>query len=349
MKSIFNFTCLLCGLLMVSCGSDSKNSSQDGESNEDHEWVDLGLPSGTKWATMNVGASSPTDAGDYFAWGELSPKDQYSENGYTYPMADEYQEELEPEQDAAYKIWGKDWRMPTDEQFRELLRCCDCSYENVDGVTVLVAVGPNGNSIKLPLGGWKKGSNPIDKNEEAHYYTSSRSFEVGAFAKGGPYVFKASTGDTHYYDNGGSGDYHSQSIGYHFEEVAEGQPIYGYNIRPVLNDEKARAKPVVMTEYVLEYQDVMKALLDAYHNGDVDETYKLNYKLSSVNSEFSSDDQRAYRHWRKNEGASLVAQMESLKNDTAFMHKLDEFGETHAILYGTDGIEFVPIGPSIND
>ena len=85
-----------------------------------HEWVDLGLPSGVKWATCNVGASDPWEYGDYFAWGETSPKSEYTkENSKTYNrnMGDI---SGNPNYDAARANWGGSWRIPTKKEFHEL-------------------------------------------------------------------------------------------------------------------------------------------------------------------------------------------------------------------------------------
>ena len=96
---------------------------------DNHEWVDLGLPSGTLWATCNVGANAPEEYGDHFAWGETSPKDVYNWSTYQWcngsmftltkyntesslGMVDN-KTELDPEDDAAYVNWGPSWRTPT--------------------------------------------------------------------------------------------------------------------------------------------------------------------------------------------------------------------------------------------
>ena len=107
---------------------------------DNHEWVDLGLPSGTLWATMNVGASCSEDDGDYFAWGETEPKDVYDWSTYKWCNGSEYTQtkycsnsdygtvdyktELDPEDDAAYVNWGSSWRMPTEQQLKELIYVC---------------------------------------------------------------------------------------------------------------------------------------------------------------------------------------------------------------------------------
>ena len=136
----------------------------------EHEYVDLGLPSGTLWATCNVGASSPEDYGDYFAWGETEPKDTYNWSTYkwcngssdtftkyctssSYGMVDG-KTELDPEDDAAYVNWGEKWRMPTYYQLDELKTECTWTWTMRNGVNGRMVIGPNGNSLFLPAAGY---------------------------------------------------------------------------------------------------------------------------------------------------------------------------------------------------
>ena len=142
-------------------------------SNDDnHEWVDLGLPSGTLWATCNVGASTPEGYGDYFAWGETAPKDNYNWSTYkwcngSYTTMTKYcinsrygyngftdgKTKLDPEDDAAYVNWGPSWRMPTTEQQRELYENCSSVWTTQNGVNGRLFTGPNGNTLFLPAAG----------------------------------------------------------------------------------------------------------------------------------------------------------------------------------------------------
>ena len=138
----------------------------------DYEWVDLGLPSGTLWATCNVGANSPEDFGDYFAWGETVPKDVYDKSTYKwciwssasndYTLLSKYsyltgKKELDQADDAAYINWGPAWRMPSWEQTEEL-SLCTISWITMNGVKGLLLTGPNGNSIFLPAAGMRDGT-----------------------------------------------------------------------------------------------------------------------------------------------------------------------------------------------
>lgn len=142
-----------------------------------YEYVDLGLPSGTLWATTNLGATSPEDYGDYFAYGETVPKEEYTyenykwwyfdENGYRYiskyntkssfgPV--DNQTELEPEDDAACVNMGPSWCIPSLEQVVELLNSCTLQWTQRNGVNGLLVTGPNGNTIFLPAAGYVDGS-----------------------------------------------------------------------------------------------------------------------------------------------------------------------------------------------
>ena len=145
------------------------------EEEQNHEYVDLGLPSGTQWATCNVGASSPEGYGDYFAWGETSPKQIYSWDTYKwcitnqsvgrggvwltkYCMDSDYgiadgKTELDPTDDAAFVNWGPSWRMPTIEQQQELRDNCTRNWVSINGVWGYLLTGPNGNTMFLPASG----------------------------------------------------------------------------------------------------------------------------------------------------------------------------------------------------
>ena len=139
-----------------------------------HEWVDLGLPSGTLWATCNVGANVPEECGDYFAWGETEPKDYYdwgtykwcngnydtltkycTNSNYGYNGYVDNKMELDSEDDAAYVNWGSSWRMPTLEQQQELIDNCTTIWMTRNGVDGQLVTGPNGNTLFLPASGYR--------------------------------------------------------------------------------------------------------------------------------------------------------------------------------------------------
>ena len=151
-------------------------------------YVDLGLTSGTKWATCNVGASSPEGYGDYFAWGETCPKDNYIHDNYAfyninsclltkytidlgYSNNPDGKTTLDPEDDAATANWGSSWRMPTDAEFTELINNCymewtdDYKGTNVKGYIVYKAKHPDDKGVQ------KFGNNSVSL--QATYNVSS--------------------------------------------------------------------------------------------------------------------------------------------------------------------------------
>ena len=126
------------------------------------KYVDLGLPSGTLWATCNVGADVPEEFGDYFAWGETVHKETYTQHNYKfgYGIYSKYNNNdllqiLDPCDDAANVNWGADWRMPTYNELNELLNYCTHTWTVLNGIDGRMFVGPNGNSIFLPAAGFR--------------------------------------------------------------------------------------------------------------------------------------------------------------------------------------------------
>lgn len=164
------------------------NKCDSSHAPEGVEMVDLGLPSGIKWANMNVGATTPEGYGDYFAWGETEPKEVYNES--TYFDTNNYGETftkynidggktiLDPEDDAAHVNWGGNWRMPTRAEQDELRNTDNCTWEwktNYNGTGVngyLVTSKKNGNSIFLPASGYR-GSSVNYVGSLGYYWSSS--------------------------------------------------------------------------------------------------------------------------------------------------------------------------------
>ena len=139
-----------------------------------HEYVDLGLPSGTKWATCNVGANSPEMPGGYYAWGELETKDYYgSNNSLTYEVE---MDDIsgDPAYDVAAAEWGSTWRMPKPIEINELFN--NCSQENVEingkKCTKLIS-RINECSIIIPCTGWINGTNNAYYNSYGRYWSST--------------------------------------------------------------------------------------------------------------------------------------------------------------------------------
>ena len=160
-----------------------------------HEWVDLGLS--VKWATCNVGASSPGDYGNYYAWGETTTKTDYSWSNLKYctdSTGDHFNKycrteyskywsgigspdnktRLEMSDDAARQNWGGRWRMPTKAECEELVNKCTWTWTSQGGHNgYKVTSKTNGNSIFLPAAGYRDGSSLDDAGSDGYYWSSS--------------------------------------------------------------------------------------------------------------------------------------------------------------------------------
>lgn len=153
------------------------------------KYVDLGLPSGIKWADRNVGASKPWDYGDYFAWGETEPKDIYDWTTYRWCNGSETtltkyntiswwgtvdkKTVLEAADDVAAVKWGGAWRMPTDAELTELRTACTWIWGIQNGVNGYKVTGKNGNSIFLPAAGYRQISSYQFAGDIGYYWSSS--------------------------------------------------------------------------------------------------------------------------------------------------------------------------------
>ena len=185
-----------------------------------HEWVDLGLPSGLKWATCNVGAFSPIEQGDYFAWGETSTKSEYKWKNYRFRIRGndtdnvrlskyntdvkrgivDNKTRLDLTDDAAHVNWGGTWRMPTKEEVMELISHCSWVWTSQEGKDGYLVKGKNGNSVFLPVTGSKSSlnvphfgyfwSSSLNTDPSIgyclHYYRAQYSFSTGSRGVGLP-------------------------------------------------------------------------------------------------------------------------------------------------------------------
>lgn len=158
----------------------------------DHPYVDLGLPSGLKWASYNVGATDLTESGSYFSWGETSAKDVYDWSNYKFGSmsaiskysttdfnshVNDGKTVLEAADDAAAVNWGATWRMPTKEEVEELMAGCDWEWvENFSGTGtfktgMLGTSKTNGNVIFLPDA--QSRYSDMEYYSGGHYWTAS--------------------------------------------------------------------------------------------------------------------------------------------------------------------------------
>lgn len=138
-----------------------------------HDYVDLGLS--VKWATCNVGASSPEGYGDYFAWGETRTKSSYTcRNSKTIKTKSIGDIEGNPKYDVARVKWCGPWRLPTMAEMYELIDECTWTWTTQGGHNgYKVTSKTNGNSIFLPAAGWRERSSLISAGEFGYYWSSA--------------------------------------------------------------------------------------------------------------------------------------------------------------------------------
>ncbi len=149
----------------------------------DHGYVDLGLPSGLKWATCNVGASSPSDYGNYYAWGETTTKSSYTKkNSLTYNKKEkdlrssgiiDTAGNLTASHDAARANWGGSWRIPAENEYRELKDKCTWTWMSQGDKKGYKVTGPNGKSIFLPAAQYLYNSSPNLLKDSGYYWSAS--------------------------------------------------------------------------------------------------------------------------------------------------------------------------------
>ena len=187
-----------------------------------HEYIDLGLPSGLKWATCNIGANSPEEIGDYFAWGEIKPKENYClENSLTHEKNIATSKNRlwnisgKPKYDAATANWGGNWRMPTKAEVQELMTKCKWEWTTVNGTQGYKVISKtNGNYIFLPGCSYFSFSSRSDSGPYGNYMTSTlhedniNVYKLGFNPQAKPVCNSYSR-------------------------------IFGYSVRPVLGDRKA--------------------------------------------------------------------------------------------------------------
>lgn len=150
--------------------SDDISFTGAGEYNG-HAVVDLGLS--VKWATMNIGASTPYDAGDHYAWGEVYTKKKYAERTSVTIKVDMPNIAGNKNYDAAAATWGGSWRMPTRTEMLELVNRCEWTWTTQNEVKGYLVTGPNGNSIFLPESGYSDRNYTHATGNTSYYWTST--------------------------------------------------------------------------------------------------------------------------------------------------------------------------------
>lgn len=171
--------------------SAAENDTLTGDLNG-HVWVDLGLPSGALWATCNVGATTPADYGDLFAWAETTTKEEYYFGTYKYVddhgsvtkyNKSDFIDMLQPVDDAATASWGYGWRTPQEEEMRELIDNCAHEWTAQNGVNGIIFKAKNGKQIFLPAAGNICDGNGLDgAGALGFYWTSTLVPEYHDFA-----------------------------------------------------------------------------------------------------------------------------------------------------------------------
>lgn len=184
------FTKVLAAIMLITALFSVIGCKTSSKLSQSHAYVDLGLPSGTLWATCNVGADKPEENGEYFAWGETQTKRKYSWATYQYCKGEDqlltkycakakegydgFTDELfalQSEDDAATVKWGNGWRIPTKEDWQELFDNTDYQWVTYHGVEGKKFVGSNGKSIFLPAAESRWYSEQLKMNEKEHKET----------------------------------------------------------------------------------------------------------------------------------------------------------------------------------
>ena len=230
-------------------------SAQSTGTENGHEWVDLGLPSGLKWATCNIGAKTPEQCGNYYAWGETKPKEEYNQsNSLTYgKQMDDISGNAQ--YDAATANWGGEWRMPTYTEMTELNNKCTWEWTKQNGVKGYKVTGPNGNSIFLPAVGYF-GTTFYGGSCGFSYYWGSTPFSGTSSA----YVLK--------FDSGSHNTDHNHRYN-------------GYSVRPVKS--RVGIETPCVTAQVAEYTAVTAIIKTYATDGGAEITERGLYYATNPN------------------------------------------------------------------
>ena len=221
-------------IIKIPKGSSNQSSMGDGYVTsgmaDGYYYVDLDLPSGTKWATCNVGSNRPEGSGYFFAWGETKRKESYTETTYTLDISSLPDTIYNTEYDAATINWSNKWATPTKEQWEELVTWTNCIYTTYNDINGWKISGPNGNSIFIPAIGFRTSTNQL--NGYLSYSSSTRTgtyiYCLSNYTRQNDIIsptITASPSVKYYYS------YYSNYVGGYTSYF---DYYYGYPIRPVL-------------------------------------------------------------------------------------------------------------------
>lgn len=194
MKKICLIISIIC-MTFMSYGQKSNNGKING-----HKYVDLGLPSGIKWATCNVGANTPEEYGDYFAWGETNTKENYTIENSLVDIKETTDISGNIKYDAATAKQGNSWRTPTKDEIVELLNNCSWEWtEQNDTNGYKVTSKVNGNSIFIPAAGFYDGSSLHTNGKNGSYLSSTPENNIYAYTLFFNNYYKLYYGINHHY------------------------------------------------------------------------------------------------------------------------------------------------------
>lgn len=301
MKSIYKIVAIAF-LVVIASSCEENKPNNNGSSTpltanvtgteSGYEYVDLGLPSGIMWATCNVGASSPKDYGEYYAYGELETKERYGSDNYQQPerfsvgMSD-----FLPQYDVVKSAWGGKWRMPAADEYQELINNTQETWGLYNGEYGCYLTGPNGNSIFFPVAGYMIDNHNHMMGDMALYRTSTEN-----------YVFVAEPVVEQNISN-------TISL---YSRIKNGLPqFWGMNVRPVM--------------YLSDYNSVQQVITGTKDGHDY---VDLGLSVMWATCNIGADKLAEYGNYYKNEEYNDV--IYNSWGDAWRKPSLDEFAELNA-------------------
>lgn len=221
--------CPICGVKLGETDSENDDCVPDNYI-YGHKYVDLGLPSKLKWATCNVGAEKPENCGSYFMWGETTPQDLSFITFIANKVELCSEISADPRCDAARFNWGGSWRLPSMEEFEELINECNWKWTIRGNSFGYKVTGGNGNHIFLPAAGYNIPTAQCFNDHSELFHLPKKNYRVMSY--------------NHFNDNLGSYWTYSQKKGVscmiymlkfdaHSRYVCCRSPFCGQSIRPV--------------------------------------------------------------------------------------------------------------------